>query len=299
MWLWPVASTSTWPRRGSAVGAFADELGLSVEEAALGIIDICNNNMARSIRVVTVERGLDPRNFTLVPFGGAGPLMAAELADILGIKRIVVPLAPGVTSGLGCLYVDITHDIGEALICELGDADRGRLQEVYDRLAEAMRQRLSDDGVATERQRLEYSVDLRYLGQVRALTVELESSTVPERFEQEYRELFFEEYERQFHSVAVDIAVEISALRVRGVRRSERPHIPFSGPTSPLRTVERRVLTRDGEVTARVAERGRLHVGSRLSGPLVLTQDDSTTWVPPQWEVEADKLGNLLMTRSE
>jgi len=155
--------------------SFADELGLSVTDAALGIIDITNNNMARSIRVVTVERGLDPRNFTLVPFGGAGPLMAAELADVLGIRRIVVPLAPGVTSGLGCLYVDITHDIGEALISELADADRARLQAVFDRLAETMRQRLTDDGVAAERQRLEYSIDLRYLGQVRALTVELET----------------------------------------------------------------------------------------------------------------------------
>ena len=282
-----------------AVGAFAGELGLGVEEAALGIIDICNNNMARSIRVVTVERGLDPRNFTLVPFGGAGPLMAAELADVLGISRIVVPLAPGVTSGLGCLYVDIAHDIGEALICELGDADRTRLQEVFDRLGEAMLRRLGDEGVPPERRRLEYSIDLRYLGQVRALTVGLESGAVSERFVEEYRELFFGEYERQFHSVAVDIPVEISALRVRGVRRSERPHIPFSGSTAPLHTVERPVLTRHGRVTARVAERGRLHVGSRLPGPLVLTQEDSTTWVPPHWEVEVDKLGNLQMARSE
>ncbi len=282
-----------------AVGEFAAELGLSDTDAALGIIDITNNNMARSIRVVTVERGLDPRNFTLVPFGGAGPLMAAELADVLGIRRIVVPLAPGVTSGLGCLYVDITHDIGEALITELANADRAHLQEVFDGLAAAMRGRLSDEGVDEERQRLEYFIDLRYLGQVRALTVDLESGVVPERFEEEFRALFFEEYERQFHSVAVDIPVEISALRVRGVRRSERPHIPFSGPTSPLRTVDRPVLTRDGEVTARVAERSRLHVGSRLTGPLVLTQEDSTTWVPSHWEVEVDKLGNLLMTRSE
>ena len=282
-----------------AVESFAGQLGLSVNDAALGIIDICNNNMARSIRVVTVERGLDPRNFTLVPFGGAGPLMAAELADVLGIRRIVVPLAPGVTSGLGCLYVDITHDIGEALISELTDADRARLQDVFDRLAATMRQRLTDDGVAAERQRLEYSVDLRYLGQVRALTVELETGTVPERFAEEYREMFFEEYERQFHSVAVDIPVEISALRVRGVRRSERPHIPFSGSTAPLHTIERPVLTREGTVTARVAERSRLHVGSRLSGPLILTQEDSTTWVPPHWEVEVDKLGNLQMARPE
>ena len=282
-----------------AVGGFADRLGLTVAGAALGIIDICNNNMARSIRVVTVERGLDPRNFTLVPFGGAGPLMAAELADVLGIRRIVVPPAPGVTSGLGCLYVDITHDIGEALICELADADRARLQGVFDRLAGAMRERLTGDGVAPQRQRLEYSIDLRYLGQVRALTVELETGEVPERFIEEYRGLFFEEYERQFHSVAVDIAVEISALRVRGVRRSERPHIPFSGSTAPLVTTERPVLTREGTVGARLVERRRLHVGSRLSGPLILTQEDSTTWVPLHWEVEVDKLGNLLMARSE
>ena len=162
-----------------------------------------------------------------------------------------------------------------------------------------MRQRLADDGVGAERQRLEYSIDLRYLGQVRALTVGLGTGAVPERFAEEYRGLFFEEYERQFHSVAVDIPVEISALRVRGVRRSERPHLPFRGSTAPLSTKEVPVLTRAGTVASRLDERARLHAGSRLSGPLILTQEDSTTWVPPHWEVEADRLGNLQMTRSE
>ncbi len=282
-----------------AVGDFASELGLAMEEAALGIIDITNNNMARSIRVVTVERGLDPRDYTLVPFGGAGPLMAAELSDILGIRQIVIPVAPGVTSGLGCLYVDIVHDTSRAHIVALSEADRAVLQSIFDDLAEGMRETLADEGVAQDRQRLEHSIDLRYLGQVRALNIPLRDGLVPERFQNEYREAFFNEYERQFHSVAIDIPVEVAALRVRGVRVSERPHIPFGGGAPSFTPRIRRVLTGDGAVDAKVVQRASLPVGTSLGGPLVLTQEDSTTWVPPDWQAEVDKLGNLMLTRGE
>ena len=119
------ASRSTRTLRGGRSGASRSGLGLSLEDAARGIVAITNNNMARSIRVVTVNRGLDPRDFTLVPFGGAGPLHAAELAEALGIRRVLVPIAPGVTSGLGCLYVDILHDVSEARIVPV-DACRSR-----------------------------------------------------------------------------------------------------------------------------------------------------------------------------
>ena len=279
----------------AAVGRWADRLGLSLEDAALGIIEICNNNMARSIRIVTVERGLDPRDYTLVPFGGAGPLQAAELAAILGMRRIVVPIAPGVTSGLGCLYVDIVHDVVEARITPVDMADRTELQEIFGRLEAAMVERLDADRVPRDEQRLEHAVDLRYLGQVRGLTVTLPSGQLGPRFRDDLRDLFFRDYERQFHSVTSDIPVELASLRVRGVRVVSRPQIPFRGGTSQLAAVERQVVTRSGPVSARVLLRDRLPVGTRLRGPLILTQLDATTWVPPTWEVEVDPLGNLVM----
>ncbi len=202
----------------AAVTGFGDRLGLTPEAAARGIVDICNNNMARSIRVVTVHRGLDPRDFTLVPFGGAGPLHAAELADLLGIRQVLVPIAPGVTSGLGCLYVDIVHDLGEARIVPLATADRFVLQAVLDRLTRQMRARLDEEGVEPELQSVEPSVDLRYLGQVRGLMIPASSSGFDGRFREDLRDRFYAEYQRQFHSVSREIPIEVAAIRVRGTR---------------------------------------------------------------------------------
>jgi N-methylhydantoinase A len=280
-----------------AVGRFATRLGLQTEDAALGIVEICNNNMARSIRVVTVNRGLDPRDFTLVPFGGAGPLHAAELAGILDIRRVLVPLAPGVTSGLGCLYVDIVHDVSEARIVSVDDADVADLRQVFGRLEDTMRGRLAADRVDPPDQRLEFAVDLRYVGQVRGLTVTLANGRLPDHVRDDLQERFYAEYERQFHSVTRDIPVEIAALRVRGTKGVERPDIPFRSAGAGPRWTERSVITGTGQVTARVGDRDRLPIGSRLAGPLILTQVDSTTWVPPGWEVEVDRIGNLLLTR--
>jgi N-methylhydantoinase A len=280
----------------AAVARFAERTGLSVEDAARGIIAITNNNMARSIRVVTVNRGLDPRDFTLVPFGGAGPLHAAELAEILAIRRILVPLAPGVTSGLGCLYVDILHDVSEARIVPVQEADRADLQVIFDRLEATMSARLTSDSVDTADQRLEFAADLRYVGQVRGLTITLPGGRLPEHFREDLTERFFAEYERQFHSVARDIAVEIAALRVRGTRAPSHPDLPFRGSAAEPRWEQREVHAARVRVVARVGARDRLTAGSRLAGPLVLTQEDTTTWVPPGWEVEVDRLGNLLMT---
>lgn len=283
----------------TAIASFANHLGLDVEAAALGIVQICNNNMARSIRVVTVNRGLDPRDFTLVPFGGAGPLHAAELAELLGIRRIVVPLAPGVTSGLGCLYVNISHDASEAYITPLAKADHGELTAIVRRLETTMGERLTADGVPSEEQRLEFTIDLRYLGQVRGLTIPLPNRTASDDFRADLRDRFFLEYERQFHSYTSDIPVEIAAVRVHGTRPVDRPSIPFRGSGGGARAVDRRVLGPGGWSTARVIRRDRLPAGTRLHGPLVLTQVDTTTWVPPRWDVAVDPLGNLVMTNLE
>ena len=154
-----------------------------------------------------------------------------------------------------------------------------------------MRTRLDDDRVDRHDQRLEFAVDLRYVGQVRGLTITLPSGDLPDHFRQDLADRFFVEYERQFHSVTRDIAIEIAALRVRGTRATERPDIPFRATAAAPRWDEREVLTDSDRVTARVGPRDRLPVGSRLAGPLVLTQEDSTTWVPPGWDVEVDPLG--------
>jgi len=284
-----------------AVSDFATTLGLSVEAAALGIVEIVNNNMARSIRVVTVERGLDPREFTLVPFGGAGPLLAAELAEMLGIRRVLIPVAPGVTSALGCLHVDITHDISESFISKVDDLDAGALHTRVDHLAGQMRARLTADRVPAEEQNLEFFVDLRYSGQIKGLTVALPADLGSDHLRRELLACFFDEYERQFHFASHDIDVEVAAIRVHGGRPAIHTSLPFRGGSGRLHDVTRPVVTRRGDVAARVIARQDLPVGTRLAGPIIITQLDSTTWVPSTWSVDVDRIGNLelSLTRPE
>jgi N-methylhydantoinase A len=278
------------------VETFGRQIGLSREVAALGIVELVVDNMARSIRVVTVERGLDPRDFTLVAFGGAGPLLGAELADALDIRRVLVPVAPGVTSALGCLYVDITHDISEAFISPLSMVDATALGIRLDRLVAEMQRRLDADGVSRNEQRLEVAVDLRYIGQVKALTLPVPHELLGTGVQNGLLGHFYDEYERRFHFATRDIEVEIAALRVRGVRPASHPTIPPPVGTR-AQSSERKLVTRSGTVSVPGFERDQLPVGTRLSGPVILTQPDSTTWVPPAWDVEVDKLGNLRIER--
>jgi N-methylhydantoinase A len=238
---------------------------------------------------------LDPRDFSLVPFGGGGGLQAADLAEILGIRRIVVPVAPGVTSGLGCLCVDIVHNASEALITAISQVDVAAVNDVLLRLSEQMVRRLTEDGVATRDQLLEFSADVRYLGQVRGLTIPLAASTVGPKFADEISDAFFREYERQFHSYSTDIPIELAALRVQGSRPVKPPRIPFKASAGLTTGSTCEVVTRSGPVTASIVHRAALTPGTSLAGPLVVTQNDSTTWVPPGWVVDVNPIGNLIM----
>jgi N-methylhydantoinase A len=281
----------------AAVDTFGRQVGLSRHAAALGIVELVVDNMARSIRVVTVERGLDPRSFTLVAFGGAGPLLAAELADTLEMRRVLVPVAPGVTSALGCLYVDIAHDISASFISRLSDLDTVRLSQRFDQLAAEMRDRLGADGVPGDEQRVELAVDLRYVGQIKALTVPVGAELSGEDHKDRLLSRFYDEYERRFHFATRDIEVEVAALRARGTREASQPTIPPPVGAHPV-PVQRKLVTRDGTVPALCYQREQLPIGTRLAGPTVLTQTDSTTWVPPGWDVEVDKLGNFRLERA-
>jgi N-methylhydantoinase A len=281
----------------AAVDRFARQVGLSGDDAALGIVQLVVDNMARSIRVVTVERGLDPRDFTLVAFGGAGPLLAAELADTLEMRRVLVPVAPGVTSALGCLFVDIAHDISASFISRLTDLDAARLRHRFDDLVREMRDRLGAEGVAGDDQRVELAIDLRYVGQIKALTVPVPADLVGVAAKDSLLGRFYDEYERRFHFATRDIEVEVAALRVRGLREAAQPTIPPPPGGKPV-AVQRKLVTSGGTVSGLCYRRDQLPTGTRLVGPLVLTQPDSTTWVPPSWDVEVDKLGNLRLERA-
>jgi N-methylhydantoinase A len=281
----------------AAVGRFADAAGLGLEEAALGILGIASSNMARAVRVVTVERGLDPRAFALLAFGGAGPMLACELAEELSMTRVVCPLAPGVTSALGTLFVDVVHDVSRSRIAPLRSLDPAELEQLLCSLEEEARAALDEDLVPRGRQRLERTLDLRYLGQLKTLPVGV-GTPVDGAALGRAREDFLTEYERRYRYVTEEIEVEVAVVRVRGVGVQDRPALPAPPPAqAPRPLAVREVRWRDGAAPTAVYARAGLGPGASLEGPLVVEQADATTIVPPGWSLRAGAGADLLLER--
>src|SRR5262249_22312746 len=141
--------------------------------AADGILRISNENMANAIRRMTVHKGLDPREFSLIGFGGAGPMHAVELARELQMSEVIVPLSPGATSALGLLFADARHDLVRSLIVSEGELDAVEVERLYAEMEEQARALLREEGFADDAIRLERQIDLRYVSQVRTLTIPL------------------------------------------------------------------------------------------------------------------------------
>jgi N-methylhydantoinase A len=277
-----------------AVERFGSKLGLNTRDAALGIVDIANSNMARAIRVMTVERGLDPRQFVLLPFGGAGPMHACELADGLGISHVLVPIAPGVTSALGTLFVDVVHDVARSHIAALSRVDGQHVERVFRELEDAARNALTTDRIPKELQRLERSLDLRYVGQVKALTIPIPNTTFTAVELAAARRTFLDEYQRQYQYITEDIEMELAVIRVRGRGLQEKvqlPAHPKGGAVHPI--ASRRLEFRRGSFEAPVFSRDHMGSGVTLSGPAIIEQLDSTTVLPPSWRLVVDPQGNL------
>jgi N-methylhydantoinase A len=277
-----------------ALDDFAQRLGLPVGEAALGIVAITNSNMAKAIRVMTVERGLDPRRFALLAFGGAGPMHACELAEQVGIGAVVVPLAPGVTSALGTLFVDIVHDVARSHISPLGQLDATDVDATFGELEREADEALARDRVPPERRALQRSIDLRYVGQLKTLSIPLPAERFSTSVAAAARERFLREYERRYHYVTDEIDIEVSVVRVRGRGLQDKPELtaPAAGG-APTARGRRPVVFRTGEVDTVVYGRDGLAPGIELAGPAIVEQLDSTTVVPPGWSLGVDAHGNL------
>lgn len=281
-----------------AVDGFACRLGLSLRDAALGIIEIANSNMARAIRLMTVERGLDPRNFTLLAFGGAGPMHACELAEQVGIGSVLVPLAPGVTSALGTLFVDIVHDIGRSYISRLAQVDTTAVETIFRELESEANEALAADHVPPELRAVQRSIDLRYVGQLKTLSIPVPVGTFSPIVAAAVREGFLREYERQYHHVTEEIDVEVSVVRVRGRGVQDKPQLPQPRARgAPVARDRRAIHFRGGEIEAQVYERKAISSGAIVAGPAIVEQIDSTTVVPSGWSLHADSLGNLALKR--
>jgi len=273
----------------------AQPLGLPLAAAAQGILDIVNNNMVGALRLVSVERGYDPRDFVLVPFGGAGPLHGAELAALLAMRTVVVPRHPGVLSTFGLLGTEVRNDYARTSLQKPPDYDLGAVGAVYADLEGQARAWLAAEGVEPAGQRLTRLADLRYRHQGFELTVpwpepDLSVDALVARFHERHRQLYT-------YALA-DAPVEIVTLRVAAagrVRRFTLPSLDRRGAAAAQHSRRRVYFAGVGWKACPCIDRERLGVGAVVTGPAIVEQLDTTTVVPPGHRATVDRVGNLVI----
>ena len=281
-----------------AISALAERLGMSPLETAEGIITIANANMAAAIRSRTIQKGHDPRDFSLVALGGAGPLHAAEVAESLDVPEVLVPPYPGITAAMGLLTSDLKYDQMRTAFMLEGQFDPTRLDAELADMEAQLRASLHEDGVADGDIDVTAALDARYVGQGYELRVPLpERRFAPEALE-EFHRLHKQEYGHAFRD-----PIEIVNLRVTAIgKRQKLESLPTSsGSLQEAMIGEGEGVFRVGGVLQTYAtlyyDRSRLPVDDIIAGPAVIFQRDTTILVPPGWNARADHAGNLLLTR--
>ncbi len=284
----------------------ARPLGVDVTRAADGIVRIVNVKMGQAIRSISTERGFDLRDFTLVAFGGAGPLHACQIALDLGIPRVLVPPAPGATSALGLLMSDVKHDFVRSRLSDVADLDVEHANGLFEQMVNGATKQLSQEGFDQDSVAFRYFLDMRYSGQGYENPVPVrELPLTPEDVER-YRRDFDAIHEQCHGHAAPDQSVEVVNYRVQAigvVPRVAMPTVPAAdGPVEAAVVGSRPAFfpgTADGYTETPVYARTKLGAGHRVTGPAIVEQYDSTVVVFPGQTARVDGYGNLLITHGE
>jgi len=280
--------------------SIGDPLTMSPAEAAHAVIQVANANMADAVRLVSIRRGHDPRDFALVAFGGAGALHGAEVARELNIPTVIIPPNPGVASALGCLLVDIRHDLSSMFTGIAADADTDALEAMYVSLETEAAGRLRQERVADENALLQRQISMRYLGQWRSLSVSIGSGPTALA---EAVETFHEQHEREFAFSQKDQPVEIYQLHLTAIGKTPKPSfkpaVELNADPGTPREIRPVYFGDVGWVDTPVYERDSMPAGAMFSGPAVIDQFDSTTVVPPNTTAVIDEWMNILIHLKE
>ncbi len=275
--------------------SIAEPLGMPIETAALGIHRVVNAQMAEAIRLVSIGRGIDPRGYTLVPLGGAGPLHATALARELGISRIVVPLHPGVLSAAGLLHAPIEHEVSTAFPRALDGLGWPEVRRALDALDRAGAELIRSEGITPERCEIAASADVCYIGQSYHLEVPL-SLAAADPLVLLYRD--FRAAHDRVYGHSTDAPARIVNLRSIHRSASAKPSPARYAAAGKSSKGRRRILTAEsgGFVEADIYERGSLEPGGRLAGPAIIEQGDTTTLIEPGWRAEVASNGTLILS---
>ena len=284
------------------MNAVAGELGMGVEEAALGALQIQKYGMTQAIELNSVRRGYDPREFTLVAAGGAGPLFACDIALELEIARVLVPPHPGIIAATGLLATDLQHEFVATERHQLKDLDEERLGTRFDELVVQATAQLDGDAVPEDRRLIRRLADCRYAGQGYEVRTEVPGGTVDAAWVEELKERFHRAHEAEYGH-QFDAPIEIINIRAVAIGRVDELRSPEletgDGDPARARTLEREVVFDvDGKAERHLTpfyERELLRARDRFVGPAIVEQYDTTTVIPPGLAAEIDRHGNIVI----
>lgn len=285
-------------RARAAVAALGARVGIaSVEQMAEGIVRIAVAQMANAIREISIERGYDPSEFVLVPFGGAGPMHCAQIAEEIGIGEILVPILPGNLSALGLLTSDQRYERVETFMMRLSALDRDAFAAALDRHVSVESAELARRGFDEASMRFQHALDMRYVRQAFELTVELPDTV---RDPEALRNVFLDAYARHFGRADRAAEIEIVNLRTTAIGKTAHPAFPAAreaaGRLDDAVIAQRTMVSAGNPALARVFERERLPVAAVFHGPAIVEEDGATTVVPPGWRGQRDASGNLRLS---
>jgi N-methylhydantoinase A/oxoprolinase/acetone carboxylase beta subunit len=293
--------------RDKARAAFADgpaaALGMSVEEASMGAVQILCHSMVQSIEENSVRKGFDPRDFALVAEGGAGPLFAVPIAIEVGTPHVVVPPYPGIAAAMGLVATDMVYEYAATTYQRLSTLDAASLQARFEELEAQAAEQLAADGMEPDRVVIQRIVEARYLGQGYELRVDVGSGAIDETWVEKLRGDFHDVHEREYSRRFEDSDIEVPNIRVRGIGlmpELETPEVEAGDEDADeaLRHEGDAWFVVDGtleQVPTRYYDREALRAGNRLTGPAIVNQYDSTTVIPPGIEAHVDRSGSIVI----
>jgi N-methylhydantoinase A len=277
-----------------AVGDLGSKLKLSIEQTAEAILAVVNQRMAGRMRLMSIERGLDPRDFALVAFGGAGPLHGGALIREVGVSTMLVPQYPGVLCALGCAYADLRYDVSQTVEKRLDQFDVRDLASIFEKQRAQVQQQIDDSQVPVDAVVLSHTADMAYSGQIHSLRVNVQPGMSSSALEQ----AFVETYRSQFGNTLKDIPVVMVNLRTvavgsrSSVTTTVTQRAQHTGAPAP---VGRRPVHFGRWHDTPVYQRDDIFPGMRFDGPAIVEQKDTTTVIEPDMTVEVDAHSNLLV----
>lgn len=283
-----------------SLAALGGELGLGPEEMAQGIVDVVNAKMAQAIRTLTVEKGIEPRDFALVAFGGAGPMHGVFLAEELGIDQMIVPRFPGAFSAWGMLETQLRRDSARGFPFPHATADLAALQGVFDEMGAEVRSQIEAEGVGSDSVLVHHSIDARYIGQEYTLTIPVGMLSVVgvSGWREQIKAVFDAAHHSRFGHSNAEAPIEFTIARTTGfgdLGRAAPSRLEGPPPAGP---VERRPVRFEGAaLDTPLIPRDRLAPSTEMDGPVVISEATATTVIPPGWHLEVDDYGILSAVR--